>query len=156
MPCVLNRIILFGLFATSTAPGLAAVTLKCGTLIDGIASVPQKNVLIVLTGNKITELRNYDPTAAPSNDPEIIDLSRETCLPGLIDVHVHYIEPAPGAKKLDTKPLQPATADNFRRALRFGFQVSATWALRPFGPLMSRSAKPSMTRSLSAQGCRCL
>ena len=121
MPCVLNRIILLGLFATSGAPGLAGVTLKCGTLIDGIASVPQKNVLIVLTGNKITELRSYDPTAAPSNDPEIIDLSRETCLPGLIDVHVHYIEPTPGAKKLDTKPLQPATADNFRRALRFGF-----------------------------------
>ena len=120
MPCVLNRIILFGLFATSTAPGLAAVTLKCGTLIDGIASVPQKNVLIVLSGNKITELRSYDPTAAPSNDPEIIDLSRETCLPGLIDVHVHYIEPS-SAKKLETKPLQPATADNFRRALSFGF-----------------------------------
>ena len=116
----LNRLALLGLFATSVAPQLGAVTLKCGTLIDGIATLPQKHVLIVLSGNKITGLQNFDPAAAPSDDPAIIDLSRETCLPGLIDVHVHYIEPASGAKNL-VKPLQPATADNLRRALGFGF-----------------------------------
>jgi imidazolonepropionase-like amidohydrolase len=117
----LNRLVLVGLFATSIAPLSAAVTLKCGTLIDGIANVPQKQVLIVVSGNKITDLRHYDATTTLSGDPEIIDLSRETCLPGLIDVHVHYIKVAPGAKMLQTKPLQPATAENFRRALNFGF-----------------------------------
>ncbi len=116
----LNRLALVGLFATLIAPRVGAVTLKCGALIDGIASVRQKYVLIVLSGNKITDLRHYDPAAPPSDDPAIIDLSRETCLPGLIDVHVHYIEPALGAKNLE-KPLQPATADNLRRALGFGF-----------------------------------
>jgi imidazolonepropionase-like amidohydrolase len=34
---------------------------------------------------------------------------------------VHYIKVEPGAKMLQTKPLQPATAENFRRALNFGF-----------------------------------
>jgi imidazolonepropionase-like amidohydrolase len=89
-------------------------------LIDGLASGPQKRVLIEFSGNRITGLRNYDATA-PSTDPETVDLSRETCLPGLIDVHVHYIKTAPGEKELTTKPLQPATAEIFRRALNFGF-----------------------------------
>jgi imidazolonepropionase-like amidohydrolase len=120
-PGNLNRLVLVGLFATSIAPRSAAVTLKCGALIDGVASIPQTHVLIVLSGNKITDIRNYDATTAPPGDPDVIDLSRETCLPGLIDVHVHYIKTASGAKTLETKPLQPATADNFRRALVFGF-----------------------------------
>ena len=83
MPRFRKRLALLGLFATAIAPQIGAVTLKCGTLIDGITSVPQKHVLIVLAGNKITDVRNYDPTAAASNDPALIDLSRETCLPGL-------------------------------------------------------------------------
>jgi imidazolonepropionase-like amidohydrolase len=120
-PGYLNRLVLVCLFATSIAPRSVAVTLKCGTLIDGVASVPQMHVLIVVSGNKVTDLRHYDATTTLSGDPEIIDLSRETCLPGLIDVHVHYIKIAPGAKMLQTKPLQPATAENFRRALNFGF-----------------------------------
>lgn len=111
---------LVGLFAMASAPRAVGVALKCGTLIDGLASAPQKHILIELSANRIIGLRTYDATT-PSRDPETVDLSRETCLPGLIDVHVHYIKTAPGAKELTAKPLQPATADNFRRALNFGF-----------------------------------
>lgn len=34
---------------------------------------------------------------------------------------MHYIRTAPNAVNLEAKPLQPATADTFRRALNFGF-----------------------------------
>jgi len=111
--------ILIGLLAVASARTASAVTVKCGTLIDGLADVPQKHVLIEVSGNRITALRRYDAIA--ELDPETIDLSRETCLPGLIDLHVHYIKTAPDAIDLEAKPLQPATADTFRRALNFGF-----------------------------------
>src|SRR5690348_3571600 len=112
--------VLFGLLAVASARTANAVTVKCGTLIDGLASVPQKHVLIEVSGNRITALRRYDATVAEL-DPDTIDLSRETCLPGLIDLHVHYIKTAPDAIELEAKPLLPATADTFRRALNFGF-----------------------------------
>jgi imidazolonepropionase-like amidohydrolase len=96
--------------------------LKCGTLIDGLAGAPHEHVLIEVSGNRITALRPYDATIAEL-DPDTIDLSRETCLPGLIDLHVHYIKTAPDAIELEAKPLEPATADAFRRALNFGFSA---------------------------------
>lgn len=63
-----------------------SVVLRCGTLIDGSGGQPRNNVSVVVSGDKIQAVGNE---AAPQ--AEVIDLSRETCLPGLIDTHTHTL-----------------------------------------------------------------
>lgn len=62
------------------------VYLKCGTLIRSSTGQAAKNVLIAVEGDKIKEIG-----AQPARGAEVIDLSRETCLPGLIDTHTHVL-----------------------------------------------------------------
>jgi imidazolonepropionase-like amidohydrolase len=111
-------------FVATTTTALASGTetiLKCGALIDGISSNARKQVLIALDGNKITRLTNYDQSIRASAFPGLIDLSSETCLPGLIETHVHVIKADPQSPADDAKVSQPVTAENLRQILHFGF-----------------------------------
>lgn len=71
---------------SATTPPRSAV-LRCGTLIDGTGAAPRTNVSIVVSGDKIQAVGGGDALSSA----EIIDLSRETCLPGLIDTHTHVL-----------------------------------------------------------------
>ena len=62
------------------------VFVRCGALLDGKSDNARKNVVIAIRGEKITEVGAKEPAGA-----EIVDLSRETCLPGLIDTHTHVL-----------------------------------------------------------------
>jgi imidazolonepropionase-like amidohydrolase len=64
----------------------ARVALRCGRLIDG-RSGPRENVTVVVEGQRIVSV---GAAAAPA-DARVIDLSRSTCLPGLIDSHTHVL-----------------------------------------------------------------
>ena len=59
----------------------------CGTLIDGIADEPKKNITIVVEKNKIIGIENGF-TQGSTNDKSI-DLKTKTVTPGWIDMHVH-------------------------------------------------------------------
>lgn len=59
----------------------------CGTLIDGISNSARHNVTLVIEKNKITQVA--ESIMSPQNGREVIDLSKKTVLPGLIDMHVH-------------------------------------------------------------------
>jgi len=60
----------------------------CGTLIDGIANDPKRNMTIVIEKNKIVSIENGFATAGTGD--KTIDLKTKTITPGWIDMHVHF------------------------------------------------------------------
>lgn len=66
-------------------PQEKTIVIKCGALIDGKSDEVKRNAFILVKGNKIERVGNFEiPKSA-----DIIDLSNMTVLPGLIDAHVH-------------------------------------------------------------------
>src|SRR5436853_5496360 len=61
--------------------------IHCGTLIDGKNKQTQSQVTIVVEGNKIVSV-DKGFTQPGAND-KVVDMSKKTVMPGLIDMHVH-------------------------------------------------------------------
>ncbi len=104
--------------------GTKVVALRCGSLFDGRGDSLRKNVVIVVEGEKIKEIGSSVPGGA-----EVVDLSRETCLPGLIDTHTHVLLQGDiTAADYDEQLLKQSpeyrtilATVNARRALEYGF-----------------------------------
>ena len=100
-------IILFastGLFAQQTY-------IHAGQLFDGTGNEIKENVTIIISGETIESVE--DGFLDPDSDTRLIDLSDQTVLPGLIDLHVHL--------EGETNPnryLETFTMDPEERALR--------------------------------------
>ncbi|MCZ8217569.1 MAG: amidohydrolase family protein [Cyclobacteriaceae bacterium] len=61
--------------------------LHCGTLIDGKSNEAQTQVTLIVEGNKIVAIeKGFSKVGATD---KLIDLSKKTVMPGLIDMHVH-------------------------------------------------------------------
>ena len=77
----------------------STVVIRAGTLIDGKSDTPRHNQVIVIQGNRIVSVSDAGEPGAPSGET-IIDLSKATVLPGLIDSHTHIFlqgeDPAEG------------------------------------------------------------
>ena len=114
------------------AKPLETTYIRCGTLIDGRSddgkadgkSEPRKNVTLAISGEKIVEVGATAPAGA-----NVVDLSRETCLPGLIDAHTHLLLQGDiTAADYDEQLLKQSpeyrtilATVNARRALEYGF-----------------------------------
>ncbi len=61
--------------------------IHCGSLIDGKNKQLLQQMTIVVEGNKITSVENG--FIKPGSADKLIDLSKKTVMPGLIDMHVH-------------------------------------------------------------------
>ena len=62
------------------------IAIRCGRLIDGKSATPRTNAVIVVEGERIREVGTSVPPGA-----QVVDLSRSTVLPGLIDNHTHIL-----------------------------------------------------------------
>ena len=110
--------------------GTADVTvIRAGTLIDGKSDKPRPNQVIIIRGNRIESVSEASAAKVPPG-AALIDLSKETVLPGLIDSHTHIFlqgeEPAKGgydanilSQPLSLRAVRAGVAA--RRALEQGF-----------------------------------
>jgi imidazolonepropionase-like amidohydrolase len=107
----------------------AVVVIRAGTLIDGKSDQPKRDQVIVVRGNRIESVVDATSAKAPAG-ATVIDLSKSTVLPGLIDSHTHIFlqgeDPAKGGYDANILKqgiaLRAARATvSVRRALEQGF-----------------------------------
>lgn len=111
--------------AAPATAGSATVWVHVGTLIDGTDAAPRRDMALVLKGARIDTVRPWGEMTPPAG-ATVVDLSRLTVLPGLIDAHVHLsMTIGPG---WETEPVRTDMADaaieatvNAARTLRAGF-----------------------------------
>ncbi len=72
--------------------------LKCGKLIDVEARKVLSGQLITVDHQRISAIRSGDHY---KGDAQVVDLSEYTCLPGLIDMHVHLMIALSAAYELE-------------------------------------------------------
>ncbi len=129
--------VLLGLSLLAAAPsGAQEVTaIRAGVLIDGKSSAARRDQVIVVRGHRIEAVGDAASTRIPEG-AHVVDLSRATVLPGLIDCHTHIFlqgeDPAEGG--YDVQLLKQGIAFRAARA-----------PASPRGALSSRASRRSAT-----------
>jgi imidazolonepropionase-like amidohydrolase len=113
--------------ATPAAPQRVAI--RAGAVIDGRSNEVRRNQVIIVSGNRIESVSDA-ASFKPAAGMKVIDLSKMTVLPGLIDSHTHLFlngeEPEKGGYDVNILKYSMAyrsarATANAARALEQGF-----------------------------------
>ena len=74
--------------ASSTQNSDAIV--RCGVLINGLSDEPLLDQQITVKAGRIAAVEAFDQSSSAPQSPAFINLTDFTCLPGLINTHVHF------------------------------------------------------------------
>ncbi len=80
---------------TPYEPDSGNLFVRCGALIDGLSNAVFHDLMVVIRNGRITAIVDGDAEIRPGMT--FLDLSSKTCLPGLINTHVHFNESAEDA-----------------------------------------------------------
>lgn len=89
--------------ANSTAFAADKTLLRCGKLVDVQAGRVLSQVDVLIEGGKVAQIGS-----GIVSDAEVIDLSDKTCLPGVIDMHVHFTHQSNPKSYMEPYVLNPA------------------------------------------------
>ncbi len=101
------------------APGVVAV--RAGHLFDSKSGRMLSNQLIVLSGDRISDVGPESQVKVPAG-AQVIDLSQATVLPGLIDAHTHMFNPPKPGMSRETSTL--IAIQHVQADLRAGFTAA--------------------------------
>ncbi len=101
-----------GLFVASA--GHAATVIQCGQLLDVIEKQTLTDQQILVEDDMITAIA---PRVDAPDDARVIDLGDHTCMPGLMDMHIHLFIDATGRTLDESAPTQ-SSAYNALMGLR--------------------------------------
>ena len=79
-----QRIFIFLMFVPAS---WATLVVECGQFIDGRSGKPYKNRYVVITDGIISSIEEIRPRI--EGDTDFISIKEGTCMPGLMDMHVH-------------------------------------------------------------------
>jgi imidazolonepropionase-like amidohydrolase len=119
------------------------VAIRAGRLIDVVGGKVLADQTILVSGERITAVGPSAATTIPAG-ARVIDLSRATVLPGLIDAHVHLTgDPMQhGYRSLGVSDIRAAMYGAFaaRRTLEAGFTTVRNVGASGFGDVALRDA----------------
>ena len=78
-------------------PDSGSLAVRCGTLIDGVADRPFKDVTVIIRDGRIVSVQR---TLQVTGKLPRLELADYTCLPGLIDMHTHLTDRADDTRDL--------------------------------------------------------
>jgi imidazolonepropionase-like amidohydrolase len=111
--------ILLGVFFASPV-WAQTVAIRAGNLIDPATGTVAKNQIILVKDKKIVDV---GPNVAIPNDAEIVDLSNEWIMPGVMDAHTHITQSVQYFRELDANYLREDTAFRALRGLWTGQEL---------------------------------
>jgi imidazolonepropionase-like amidohydrolase len=103
------------------APAAKVMAVRAGRLFDSKTGQMLTNQVIVLNGERITEVGPAATVKIPAG-AEVIDLSQATVLPGLIDAHTHMFNSRPANGTTEQSML--IAVQNAQSDLRAGFTTA--------------------------------
>ena len=129
------------LLTSGSAMAAEPTAVKCGRLVDVRSGTVLPAQIVTFQKGKITKV---EPAAAGRLDASVVDLSDSTCLPGLIDVHVHLIGDATvqgyAALGISLPRETLSGVKNARRTLLAGFTSARNLGARDFSDVALRDA----------------
>jgi imidazolonepropionase-like amidohydrolase len=100
------------------APAARTIAIRAGRLFDSKSGQMLRDQTVVLSGERITDVGPQAQVQVPSG-AQVIDLSRATVLPGLIDAHTHMFNDHREGQSLEEAML--IAVHNAQADLRAGF-----------------------------------